>query len=209
MKRRIAAVLIVGLAVALQGAPALAQAGPRERVEAANRRIHELVSKQAPQGSPAATQRDEALRAIVNDLLDLDDMSRQALGRAWDERTEAERRDYLEVMRQLVERSYLRQARERTQYTLTIGRVDVDAARNEATVETELRFQTRGRQETIEVVYTLARRNGLWKVTDIETDGASMVSNYRTSFRRILREEGFPELLSRMRRRLAEGETEL
>jgi phospholipid transport system substrate-binding protein len=207
MTRRFAIMAIVVPAIAALAAPAGAEQGPRERIEEANRRIHDLVSKQAPEGSPAATQRDEQLRAVVTDLLDVDEMARQALGRAWDERSEAERRDYLDLMRQLVERSYLRQARERTEYTLTIG--DVETHGNEAEVETELRFQTRGRLESIDVVYTLALRDGRWKVTDIETDGASMVSNYRTSFRRIMRQDGFAELLNRMRRRLAEGASEI
>lgn len=207
MTKRFAIMALVVASIAVLGSPALAEQGPRERVEEASRRIRELVAKQAPEGSPAAAQRDEQLRAIVTDLLDVDEMARQALGRAWDERTEAERREYLDLMHQLVERSYLRQARERTEYTLSIG--DVEVRGGEAEVETELRFQTRGRQETIEVVYTLAQRDGRWKVVDIETDGASMVSNYRTSFRRILRQDGFAELLNRMRRRLAEGETEI
>lgn len=207
MTKRFAVMAIIVAAIAVLGSPAWAEQGPRERVEDANRRIHDLVSKQAPEASPAAAQRDEQLRALVSDLLDVDEMARQALGREWDQRSEAERREYLDLMRQLVERSYLRQARERTDYALSIG--DVRTRGGEAEVETELRFQTRGRQETIEVVYTLALRDGRWKVTDIETDGASMVSNYRTSFRRIMRQDGFAELLNRMRRRLAEGESDL
>lgn len=188
---------------------ALAQTGPRETVEAADRGIRSLMNKQAPVGSPADAAREKQLKELVTDLLDLDNMAEKALGRQWSKRTDAERRDYLELMRQLVERSYLRQAKSRTQYQVQYGGVDVDGEAGEAEVETTLTIHTRGRREHIDIVYTLTRNDGRWRVTDIETDGASTVRNYRAQFRRIIEQHGFAELLTRMRRRLEEGTADI
>jgi phospholipid transport system substrate-binding protein len=188
---------------------AFAEPGPRETVEAADQRIRSLLNKQAPAGSPAAAARDKQLKELVTTLLDLDHMAEKALGREWSKRSDTERREYLELMRQLVERSYLRQAESRTQYQVQYGAVDVDAARGEAEVETVLTIHTRGRREHIDIVYSLTRTDGRWRVTDIETDGASTVRNYRAQFRRIIQQQGFSELLARMRRRLEQGAADI
>ena len=144
---------------------------------------------------------------VVSNLLNLDHMAEKALGRNWRGRSQAERQEYLGLMRQLVERSYLRQARSRTEYVVEYVSVDVDG--DETEVETNLRINTRGRREIVEIIYTMKQFNGTWRVVDIETDGASTVRNYRAQFRRIIERHGFGELISRMRSRLEAGDSEL
>ncbi len=196
-----------------QGTPSAPQAtkapGPRETVERANQQIHKLVNQELPEGSPQAAERDRQLKAVVGELLDIDFMAQEALGRTWRDLTPEQRQEYLSLMRQLVERSYLRQTRSRVDYTVTFGEVDVNERRGEAEVVTQLQINTRGRIERVEVIYTLARRDGRWRVVDVETDGASTVRNYRAQFRRIIRNDSFGELLSRMRSRLEAGESDL
>lgn len=201
--------LAIALVLVCWTSSASAETGPRQVVEAANEQIHKLVTQDAREGTPEAAERDRQLKTVVNDLLDLDFMAQDALGRTWSERTPAERQEYVSLMRQLVERSYLRQARSRVQYTVSFGAVDVDQAHGRAEVETTLDVTTRGRREEIEVVYTMALRDGRWRVVDVETDGASTVRNYRAQFRRIIQQDGFGELLSRMRSRLEAGESDL
>ena len=208
MKQLLCLTILLSLAC-LWPQGAWAQTGPKETVEAANARLHKLVSQPAAEGSAAATRRDEQLRQIVTSLLDLDYMAEKALGRRWAERTAEERTQYLTLMRQLVERSYLRQARSRADYQIRFGQVQLSRQGQEAEVESTLHVTKQGRREEVEVIYSLRRTNGQWRVVDVETDGASTVRNYRAQFGRIIKGQGFPELLNRMRRRLAEGATDL
>jgi phospholipid transport system substrate-binding protein len=201
--------LIVSLVFVVHSWPAAAEIGPREVVEQANNRIHKLVSQNAREGTPQAAERDRQLKAVVTELLDLDFMAQDALGRTWDERTPAERQEYLSLMRQLVERSYLRQARSRVQYTMTVRDVTIDQASGRAEVETVLVVTTHGRREEVEVEYDMALREGRWRVIDVQTDGASTVRNYRAQFRRIIQQDGFGELLARLRSRLEAGESDI
>jgi phospholipid transport system substrate-binding protein len=189
--------------------PAAAESGPRDLVEQANQQIQKLVNQVHAEGSPGATERDRQLKTVVTELLDIDFMAQEALGRTWESLSPEQRQEYLSLMRQLVERSYLRQTRSRIDYTVEIGDVDINERRGQAEVQTRLRITTRGRVEMIEIVYGLERRENRWRVVDVETDGLSMVSNYRSQFRRIIRQDGVPELLNRMRSRLQAGETDL
>lgn len=188
---------------------AAAEPSARAAVEEANQKIQQLVSQDHPAGSSKAADAEKQLKVVVNQLLDLDYMAEKALGRTWRERTAEERQEYLGLMRQLVERSYLRQARTRVDYTVEFGDVEEDAARGTAEVATTLWVKTRGRREEVEIVYTLSKRGGVWKVVDIMTDGSSTVRGYRAQFSRIIKQSGFDELVSRMRSRLEAGEADL
>ena len=184
-----------------------AATGPRETIEAADRQIRDLLSKTLPEGSPAAKTRDDQLRQVVTNLLDIETMSKNALGRSWDERTPQERQEYLTLMGQLVERSYLKQARNRTEYEISFEEIEIKGSN--ANVVTNLRFKTRGRVETIEVAYDLTKSGNTWRVVDILTDGSSTVRGYQTNFRRIITKNGFEDLMTRLRGRIADGGTDL
>ena len=209
MSRKLCLPLLLWCCLLSWAGTAAAQVGPKETVEAANQRLQKLLSQKVAPDTPAAGQRDKQLQQVVTELLDLDVMAEKALGRYWNDRSAAERQEYLSLMRQLVERSYLRQARSHADYQVAFGTVELDPARNEAQVSSTITVTKRGRQEQIEVVYTLTQRPSQWRVIDIETDGASTVRNYRAQFQRIIQQNGFGELLARMRRRLDEGASEL
>ena len=51
---------------------------------------------------------------------------------------------------------------------------------------------------TISVAYSMYPGSDGWKVYDVAFDGVSMVTNYRSSFGRIIRTEGMDSLISQM-----------
>ena len=54
-------------------------------------------------------------------------------------------------------------------------------------------------QTTEDIEYLLLRRNGTWRVYDVVAEGASMVTNYRTQFAQILRQESYNDLIKRLK----------
>jgi phospholipid transport system substrate-binding protein len=49
------------------------------------------------------------------------------------------------------------------------------------------------------IEYLLLRRDGMWWVYDVVAEGASMVTNYRTQFAQIMRQESFADLMQRLK----------
>ena len=45
-------------------------------------------------------------------------------------------------------------------------------------------------------------------IRDIVTEGSSLVANYQQQFNRIIKKDGFAELMRRMKKRLASGSAE-
>jgi phospholipid transport system substrate-binding protein len=65
-----------------------------------------------------------------------------------------------------------------------------------ATVGT--RIVTKGGAE-VPVDYRMARRGERWLVYDVNIEGVSLVSNYRTQFNKIIQTESYSELIRRLK----------
>ena len=52
----------------------------------------------------------------------------------------------------------------------------------------------------------MVQKNGAWRVQDIITEGVSLVSSYRCQFTKIVKKDGFPTLIQKMKDKLAKGD---
>jgi len=143
----------------------------------------------------------DELSKEIGDFLDYETLSHRALADHWDSHSEAERAEFVSLLRQLVERNYRKNLR--STLGLEIKYEGSVAASEDVLVKTVAKSKTNKRQPPVEISYTLRQTAGTWHVVDITTDGVSMVRNYRGQFNRIIRKDGWPELIRRMKDRLA------
>jgi phospholipid transport system substrate-binding protein len=73
-------------------------------------------------------------------------------------------------------------------------------------VKTKAVSRTDARAEPIEINFLMFERGGVWKVRDVETEGVSLVSSYRSQFTKIIKKDGFPALIAKMKDKLAKGD---
>ncbi|MBX3245632.1 MAG: ABC transporter substrate-binding protein [Myxococcales bacterium] len=184
-------------------APAIVRAQPSEAqrfLQQRNEAVMRLLRR------PQSASRDDELTRMLGDLLDYEELSRRSLANHWGERSEAERSEFVAILRQLVERSY----RDNLQRTVSydVRYQNTEARGDDVLVQTEARDRDNRRAPAVSIDYLVQRRGNTWKVVDLTVDaGLSMVDNYRRQFDRILRREGWSGLMERMRSRLAEGST--
>ena len=67
----------------------------------------------------------------------------------------------------------------------------------DASVQTVMTYANE--QTTEDIEYLLLRKDGTWWVYDVVAEGASMVTNYRTQFAQIMRQESFDDLMQRLK----------
>jgi ABC-type transporter MlaC component len=60
----------------------------------------------------------------------------------------------------------------------------------------------RGRKNETKIVYALSRSSGRWMVYDVLTNEVSLARNYRRSFGRIMRRDGYKGLIRKMKRKI-------
>lgn len=198
--------LLLCVPALLLGLPAQSSAqtqGPATRYV---RQRHDEVTRimrRSADTEAARSARSVEVTRILSDLLDYQELSRRALADHWESRTPAQREEFVGLLRQLVERNY----------EANLARIqdfEVEYTREESVsdgtvVHTEARSRTSRRSPPVEIHYSMHREGSSWRVFDVNTDGVSLVSNYRRQFNRIIASDGWDALIRRMRERLASG----
>lgn len=176
-------------------APAAASDGPLPMLQAKASEIQALMGKKADDA------RKKKLREMVAEVVDYTALAKASLKSRWDERTDAERMEFTELLRKLIEKSYLENVERRPDFTIAwqSERLLQDGAK------AKVKSLASAGKVTIEIEYRLAARPDLrsgWQVADIVIDEVSMVRNYRRSFKKIIKNEGWPALLGKMQDKL-------
>jgi len=149
-------------------------------------------------------ERRASLRRIADDIFDWEETAKRSLGTHWQQRTPAEREEFVRFFADLLERSYMSKIAlydgER------IGYVGDTIEGDQAIVRTKL-VNRHGNE--MGVNYRMLRRDGeRWKVYDVEIEGVSLIANYRTQFNNILRRSSYPEVMRALKAKsTAEPET--
>jgi phospholipid transport system substrate-binding protein len=187
-------------------APSLPPSGssPMADLKKSNASLKKLFQKQAPSWSPEHDAKRTELRKIVNGFLDFEELSHRALARHWDGLAPKQRTEFVAVLRELIERSYINQVHGRPNYDLRFEKETITAS--EATVLATLDASNKGKKVAIAMEYKLLYKGGRWLVYDVITDEQSMLENYRAEFNRVITKESFEALLKRMKKRLEKTE---
>lgn len=152
---------------------------------------------------PRTAATETKIQAVVDGMLDYQALARRSLGNHWGSLSEAQRNEFTSVLTRLVRRAYRRDLRKTLDYQVSFS--GSQAANSGRLVKTVARSRTNAREEPISIDYLLHEVGGRWRVFDIVTEGSSLVNNYRSQFNRIIKKQGFAELMRRMKKKLSQG----
>jgi len=192
MKRRLFcyAVILTVFTTAPEARAETATDYVRQRIE----RLYELLGPSAPDGgSPTKRQ---AARGVLDEMFDWNEMAKRSLDRYWEERTAAERTEFVRLFSELFQRTYVSRIqladREKFQY---LGEV-VDGDRT--VVRTKI-VTTKGHEIPVDY-HTRQTAGGGWKILDLEAGGGvSLVNGYRSQFTRLISRSSYQDLIEKLR----------
>jgi phospholipid transport system substrate-binding protein len=187
-------------------APSKPPAGssPMVDLKKSNAALKKLFAKSAPSWSPEHDAKRSEMRKIVNGFLDFEELAHRSLARHWEGLTAKQRSEFVGVLRDLIERNYIKQVHGQPNYELSMQKEAVTGS--EATVNATLETTSKGKKVKIEMEYKLLYKGDRWLVYDVITDEQSMLENYRAEFNKIISKESFDALLKRMKKRLEKTE---
>jgi phospholipid transport system substrate-binding protein len=195
--------LILGatLVIAALAAPAAWAGPPTDQLKTNIDKIVKVLEDPELKAKPA--DRRVAVRRIVNEFFDFNEMTRRALARHWQARTPAEREEFVQLFGDLLERSYISRIElyggEKIAYAGDTVEGDL------ATVRTKI-LTKQGSEVPVE--YRTHRRGDRWLVYDVIVEGVSLVSNYRTQFNKIIQTSSYRELVRKLKTKQDEFMTE-
>ena len=146
-------------------------------------------------------QRVAKLREVADRAFDWEAMAKSSLGAPWRNLNDVQRRDFVEVFKELLAQRYMDDLdRFQGSEELTIGNADQQGEL--AVVKTTLFTVSR---EQIPIDYTLRQTNGKWRAQDISIEGMSLVNHYRKTFARYLTNKSFDQLVAQLKQKLGSG----
>lgn len=146
----------------------------------------------------------DKVEVLVRSKFDFEAMSQRTLGVNWKNATPNQRARFIALFSQLLEDTYRLRIRN---YTYQDERVEYIGENVNG---------TRGQVDTlvisnkeIPVSYRVRLKGNEWLVYDVIVEEVSLISNYRSSYNEIIRQEGFDGLLKRLEEKVKELKTAL
>src|SRR6266581_2750669 len=172
----------------------------QEQLKGAIDRVVSTLDDPTMKGEGKAADRRAAVRKIANEIFDFAEIARRSLGRYWQPLSEPQRSEFVGLFGDLLERSYISKIETYGGEKIVYNgeRVDGDLA----VVSTKI-ITKNGTEVPID--YRLFRRGDSWKVYDVNIEGISLVSNYRTQFNKIIQTSGYNSLVDRMKAKQTES----
>ncbi|MCB9556013.1 MAG: ABC transporter substrate-binding protein [Deltaproteobacteria bacterium] len=197
---RLAAITLLTLCALGPGKAAAVAGSPTDAIKRTNDQLNGLLRKQKASAGKTAEQISERLTKTVNAFLDFEELAKRALGKHWDKRSGKERKQFVEILSKLIEKSYVKQLKSNLDYRLEYRGEKVSG--EQAEVKTVVKVKREGRTEEVEIAYKMQKTKRGWMVYDMITDEVSVVRNYRSQFNRIISRDSYEVLVKKMKAKL-------
>lgn len=185
-----------GDVTALEGATPAAENGT-SATEFVRKKHDELQTAVKAASDPKT---DPKLLAIFDTMLDYEAISKDSLGTKWEELEEGQRAEFSAVLKQLVQKSYRKNLRDPSDFSVEY--TGAEESPQGVLVRTLAQNKANRREKALGIDYLVSTTSGGPKIRDVITDQVSLVGNYRSQFKRMLRERGFSGLMEQMRKQL-------
>jgi len=173
-------------------------ADPTEQLRPFIEKLQSILTDPDLQGKKMRIQRREKVMASASEHFDFREMSKRVLGKTWRTLSADEQTYFANLFTSLLEHAYLSKIEDYSKQKVEFKKQHIKGQR--AQVTTTLT----DRNGTITVSYIMILKNDVWKVYDIVVEGVSLVRNYMSQFKGILRKEGYASLLKQVENKVTE-----
>jgi phospholipid transport system substrate-binding protein len=197
MKKQLA-VAVIMLMILLFNLPVYAGV-PTDTVQANVNKVLDVLRDPKLKPASAKAIKKEKLRPIYERMFDDVELSRRTLARNWNSLNAAQRQEFVQLFRQVLEKAYIDKILSYTNEKIVFDRESTLA---ENQVEVQTRVVTASKE--IPISYRMILKNGTWKVYDVVIENVSLILNYRTQFNEILAKNSPEQLLVTLRQKVKE-----
>lgn len=186
--------LTLNLALAVSGARA---EGPTETVKGVVDEVIRILKD--PSLKSQKKLRRDRIKQAVDRRFDYQEMARRSLAANWRSLSASQRREFVRLFGELLEASYSDKI-----MNYSGEKVHYDKAIMDGPDYAEVRTVVLRKNDRIPMNYRLMLKPQGWMVYDVVIEGVSLVSNYRSQFRQVIRESSYQELVRRLRTKINE-----
>ena len=169
----------------------------QDQLELSINKILEILRDPAMKGDAAIEARRDALRKVIYERFSFAKMSQLSLARYWNERSDEEKKSFIDLFGKLLEETYISKIEGYTDEKVVFVKEFSDSKK--AQVNTKIVTDT----VEIPIDYRLyLTKDGQWIVYDIVIEGVSLVGNYRSQFDQILQKDSYDKLVEELKKKI-------
>jgi phospholipid transport system substrate-binding protein len=167
---------------------------PTEQIKATTDKAIAALSDPELKEPEKAKERRKLLRQIADERFDWEEMAQRALARHWTERTDEEKKEFISLFSELLERTYMDRVDNYSGEKVLYEGDTVDG--DYGTVQVQIITSSNTK---IPTEYRVRKREGCWLIYDVVVEGVSFISNYRSQFNSIILKSSYEDLVEKLR----------
>jgi phospholipid transport system substrate-binding protein len=193
--------LLLVILLSLSMYPTQIHAGmPLDVVKSRMEQVFDVVRDPALQGESGDKLKRKKILSILENVFDYSELSKRTLSRNWKKLTADQRKEFQKLYKALLEKVYMDKILEYTDQEVVFGK-ERSLGKNKVEVESKI---ISGSLVT-PIHFRMILKDGKWLAYDVVIEGISLVKNYRSQFRRVLKKkspEGMLEVLRKKVRKI-------
>lgn len=172
---------------------------PLKTINTTTDRIIEILKDKEMMKPQKTAERRKAIRKVVSEVFDFEEMAKRSLSVHWQKRSPQERKEFVSLFSDLLERSYIKKIESYSDEKIDYleEKIEGDTALVKSKITTKRNLE-------VPIDYRLLKRDNKWLVYDVIIEGVSLINNYRNQFNRVIRQQSYEELVRRMKNKQEE-----
>jgi len=165
---------------------------PVDIIKSRNKTVEKIIGNK----DEVSGETKERLKDVINSFMDFNELSKIALGKYWKERTEVEKKDFVNVFQQLIRNSSVKKLEIYQADRMVYEEPEINGSKAKVTT---VAYKKR---KQFEIIYKMHKVDNEWKTYDLEIDGVSTARNYRDSFYKQIAKTSYKEMYNKLVKRL-------
>jgi phospholipid transport system substrate-binding protein len=172
---------------------------PTEQVKQTTDKIISILTDPDLMEPARNIEKKKLIRETADERFDWEEMARRSLARHWAQRTDEEKKEFVSLFSDLLERTYMDKVDDYSGEQVLYQGDTVDGIYGIVRVKIVTKTDTE-----IPTQYRVKKKESEWFVYDISINGVSLVNNYRTQFNSIILKSSYKNLVKRLKAKLAQ-----
>ncbi|MEC4679121.1 MAG: ABC transporter substrate-binding protein [Nitrospirota bacterium] len=160
--------------------------------------LFDVLRDPALQGEAAEELKKEKIWSIFDKTFDYTEFSKRTLSRTWNKLNPNQREEFTELYKALLDKVYMNRILAYTDQQIVFGK-ERALAQNRVEVRSKI---VAGSNRT-PIHFRMILKNDQWRVYDVVVEGISLVRNYRSQFKRIIRKESLEGMFAILRKKVS------
>lgn len=173
---------------------------PTDQVKQTVDKVLDILKNKELKKPANEKKRRAEIRKVVSERFDFEEMAKRSLGIYWRKRTPEERKEFVSLFTDLLERTYIKRIEGYKDEKIAYTGEQIDG--NYGVVNT--RVITKKNIET-PIDYRLLNEDGQWMAYDVVIEGVSLINNYRNQFSTVIHQKSYEELVKKLKSKEQSG----